>query len=865
MQTSSPRSPPAIPPITGCKWQRGRPVTTRSSLSHQGSSVVEPGQPGQLVTNETAALGEGQGQVQQTSASRQMEASHDEDVQSSAIQRIHLWDSSKPLRFAPTASLEVDRSTFTTTGATRMWKLNANAQDTLNHFSTDGRTVHNSAQDHAIDRKTVDMHSGLESNPYPHGDLSSCTGTATTQSSVSEYVASQGSDYTDEQDPDIQSDGAEIIEEQVPLDFQIPEDALRAAMMAPPNTRASYWSTKLYQGPEGEGLSTHYCKSADVAERVAQYFLKEKIVGFDIEWKPFGNPFSIKQNASLIQLACEDRIALFHISLFQGNKAEQLMPPSLKVVLESPEILKVGVAVKGDFKRLEKFLGVQAQGVFELSRLHNLVEWYEVDPSKVSNRLVSLAAQVLQHLQLPLYKGAQLDDEPDNTSSVRESDWSQSLDLQQIHYAAADAYAGFRLYHALEWKRKQLRPVPPAIQVCDYDSKRAPRPKEPRKTARAVDKPDINIQSATEQTPEMVEQRQEEVDNEEDYETAPEELMDSHDLEDPPSSLPEISKEALKGVNDATLNVEQGSNARIQPDPEEAQAYKRVGRVDLSQLRGPDLVYPTLPQDSVEEPSRPSSVSLCNPSSTTSSNRLLNENVDPIQLPVLGAGTEGDEFSDPDLEEALRVMALDDDGKLSSDATEVVMEGRPEREEEVADDAAVSHAVQEDIEVNNEITRFIEKPISTKILKTSDFSSVHVQAETKNTPTTPAHEPLAVESEDVSRTPEYQLATSWAQEYLRSTIPSPTSTAPSRIRATVPHLRAYHLWHHQKLLLDDIGKHLREPPLSHSTVTSYVLQAISLEKLSYEKQALKDMMMTMPSGLRRGRWRRLAGIVGALF
>lgn len=608
-------------------------------------------------------------------------------------------------------------------------------------------------------------------------------------------VAHRGHDNTFKQESSAHAAGEDVAAvDHTPLSYQIPEDLLRTAMLASPNTRASFWSTKLYRGPQGESLATHYCQSMEVADRVAQYFLNEKIVGFDIEWKPRGNPFSIKQNASLIQLACENRIALFHISLFPGTKAEQLMPPNLKAVLESPNIFKVGVAVKGDFRRLEKYLGIQAQGVFELSRLHNLVEWYEKDPSKISHRLVGLAAQVLQHLQLPLYKGAPLDDEPDNTSSVRESDWSQPLDLQQIHYAAADAYAGFRLYHTLEWKRNQLNPTPSAIKLCDFDSKPASRLKEPRKSTKATGKPEAAVETATDRPTNAIDQGQDEAEDTEDldgYETAPEELMDSHQLEDP---VPKSS-----------------SPASAELDQIEAQTQTCFGQLNSLHLRGPDLSYPVLPHDSNRTVT-----------STPLTRSFDRSSTGPVKLtPVedvfhsksLELGAEEDEYADSELEEALRTMELDDGGNFRKDLTE-------------------------------------------------NITDVDFIAEVPNK--TPTFKPLVTLPKEDDYTTEYALATTWAQNYVKTTIPLPASTAPSRIRATIPHLRAYHLWYHQKLSVDDIASHLREPPLSISTVTSYILQAVSLEGLEYDKKSLNEVMKSMSPGLRNGRWKWLAAKAGAL-
>lgn len=666
-----------------------------------------------------------------------------------APSRVGLWDPSYGLRFATTSQAETRQSAPVPPSTKPLPKTEARSSESP---STKDDSTHSGS----------DLGQGTqystEDGACPAGSQSSYRVESTEElDSTDTYeVSSQ-----DESEPDVSEEEESDASED--LAYQIPEDTLRAAMLASPKTRASYWSAKLYQSPDGESLSIHYCKSFDVAERVAQYFLKEKVVGFDIEWKPYGNPHAIKQNASLIQLACEDRIALFHISLFSGYKVEQLMPPSLKAVLESLDVIKVGVAIKGDFKRVEKYLGVRPQGVFELSRLHNLVEWHEVDPSKISNRLVSLATQVLQHLQLPLYKGEQLEDDEDTTSSVRESDWSLPLNLQQIHYAAADAYAGFRLYHILERKRTRLTPTPPPVMLCDYDNKPAPRAKKPRKKAGATAKVKEAIDSDSNLSTDPAEEEQDSDENTQGYETAPEELMDSHELEDPTHTTTHpLKKDKNLGARQAE-NTELVEDSNLESENETSSSFRRVGRINILSLNGADVGYPVLPQ-------------------------LSQEDTEASQPNEVSADTD-DEYADAELEEALGHMTLDDAGNL-----------------------------REDVEV--------------------------------------------VTPEQTGSS--YGLATEWAQNFAQSTIPLPESPAPPRIHATVSHLRAYHLWHHQRMSVDEIAPLVQNPPLSHSTVSNYILQAVTLEKLEYEQDLLKRLILDMPSGMRKGRWKGLAEKVGAL-
>ncbi|KAL8810486.1 MAG: hypothetical protein Q9200_002539 [Gallowayella weberi] len=238
-----------------------------------------------------------------------------------------------------------------------------------------------------------------------------------------------------------------------PLGYHIPSDKMRARMLASRSSRSAYWQYALYEGPEGEKVKVHYCQSLETAERIAQLFLNESVIGFDIEWKPSATlKDGIRKNISLIQFASEKRIALFHIARFsKDDTIESLVAPTIKAIMESASITKVGVSVKADCSRLRSHMDINSHGLFELSQLYKLVKFSTSDVKKIDNRLVALARQVEEHLMLPMYKN----------SSVRGSDWSQGLNYEQIYYAASDSYAGFQLYHVLNSKRLALSPTPP--------------------------------------------------------------------------------------------------------------------------------------------------------------------------------------------------------------------------------------------------------------------------------------------------------------------------------------------------------------------------------------------------------------------
>ena len=128
-----------------------------------------------------------------------------------------------------------------------------------------------------------------------------------------------------------------------PLGFHIPESKLRDAMLAEPTSPASYWHFTLYQGPGGDKdkVKVHYCKNKETTEKIAQLFLDNEVIGFDIEWQPNASAADgITKNVALIQIASEERVLLAHIARYpnaaisdQEQRVEDFVAPSLKKIL----------------------------------------------------------------------------------------------------------------------------------------------------------------------------------------------------------------------------------------------------------------------------------------------------------------------------------------------------------------------------------------------------------------------------------------------------------------------------------------------------------------------------------------------------
>lgn len=213
-----------------------------------------------------------------------------------------------------------------------------------------------------------------------------------------------------------------------PLDFKIPVAAFQRAKLAAEGTPESFWSYSLYRGPGTDGsrnskVKVHYCTSHYTTERVLkQYFMNEKVLGFDLEWSPSATKFDgARKNVSLVQLASPSRIGLFHLAIYPSTNS--LVAPSLRKIMEDPGITKTGVWIKGDCSRLKQFLAIDARGTFELSHLYKLVKYSRSGQYELINKhLVSLARQAEDCFELPMYKGGR----------IRLSDWSKALRMSQI-------------------------------------------------------------------------------------------------------------------------------------------------------------------------------------------------------------------------------------------------------------------------------------------------------------------------------------------------------------------------------------------------------------------------------------------------
>ncbi|KAJ5617085.1 hypothetical protein N7537_002199 [Penicillium hordei] len=220
-----------------------------------------------------------------------------------------------------------------------------------------------------------------------------------------------------------------------------------------PSSTPQFWSHSSQHSPDGRKLIVHYCRTLQSTEEAVQHFLGSKVIGFDMEWKAQASGWdSIQSNVSVIQIANEERIAIFQVALFKPARSlDDLVSPSLKRLIESPDVMKVGVSIKADCTRLRKYLGIDAKATFELSHLYKLIKYGKDNPKLVNKRGVNLSEQINEHFGLPLEK----------SDDVRCGDWTRALSYRQVQYAATDPYACVRLFYTMDAKRQAMNPMPP--------------------------------------------------------------------------------------------------------------------------------------------------------------------------------------------------------------------------------------------------------------------------------------------------------------------------------------------------------------------------------------------------------------------
>ena len=160
-----------------------------------------------------------------------------------------------------------------------------------------------------------------------------------------------------------------------------------------------------------------------LAASARQALMAADAIGFDTESKPTFLKGEASTGPHLIQLATEQRVWLFPVR--PGMAYDELKP-----ILESPRILKVGFGLGSDLAQLRTRLGIEAQGILDLSRAL---------PGEKPKQTMGAKTAVARYLGRRLQK----------SRHVTTSNWAHPrLTERQMLYAANDAQVALRVYRA---------------------------------------------------------------------------------------------------------------------------------------------------------------------------------------------------------------------------------------------------------------------------------------------------------------------------------------------------------------------------------------------------------------------------------
>jgi len=220
-------------------------------------------------------------------------------------------------------------------------------------------------------------------------------------------------------------------------------------------------------------------------------------LGFDLEWRPNFVKGRLENPVALIQLSDKDTILLIQVSSMTE------FPGKLEELLENPDIVKAGVGIQYDCKKLYADWHVTVRNCVDLSLLARCV-----DNARWKGRYtdpIGLSRLVETYEELSLPKGR-----------IQRSNWEAHLSEIQQEYAANDAHSGFIIYCKFAEMAQAMAVAPKSIYysfnavdglLCepsgtpwapvnpDYDPGPPPPPKPPKPTQTAESAPDASAET----------------------------------------------------------------------------------------------------------------------------------------------------------------------------------------------------------------------------------------------------------------------------------------------------------------------------------------------------------------------------------
>lgn len=165
------------------------------------------------------------------------------------------------------------------------------------------------------------------------------------------------------------------------------------------------------------------------AEIALDELLRAGEVGFDTESKPTFHKGQVSEGPHVLQFATTEKAFIFQSHCVESH-------PAIMELLRSTELMKIGFGLGGDLHQISNRFGIQPGSIVDLDRSFRQLGYRNAVGAK------SAVAMLFNRRFL-------------KSKSVTTSNWAmKELTERQLLYAANDAYAALKVFHALQAEGK---------------------------------------------------------------------------------------------------------------------------------------------------------------------------------------------------------------------------------------------------------------------------------------------------------------------------------------------------------------------------------------------------------------------------
>ncbi|KAF7513687.1 hypothetical protein GJ744_007738 [Endocarpon pusillum] len=210
--------------------------------------------------------------------------------------------------------------------------------------------------------------------------------------------------------------------------------------------RRPYWNYNDYRGPQGEKVTVCYARESTSMEMFLAQLQHGGVVSIDVRWAPGREKSSDElrdwfgHNVSVVTLATESQIVVCHFALMTRYRHDQIIPPSLGLLLEDPNIIKVAINIDELQTRFEKYLGINMAGSCDLTSLDASFHSASLKGAP-HHGIRTVAGLVKKYFNLDLRRLPQ-----------SAGQWLFGISLSKLQCVCSGAYACLRLFFHLSEK-----------------------------------------------------------------------------------------------------------------------------------------------------------------------------------------------------------------------------------------------------------------------------------------------------------------------------------------------------------------------------------------------------------------------------